>query len=198
MRSYSCTIEEAMAGRAQVHAIACDGAPLSWGDALAALRTDAGFHDYLGSLVAASRFRALRWETPPVTAATLGRPFAFVLVDDPWLDTDPEPGVFGPYFDAVPAATSVLALPNLGGDAQLVVPRGIAPPRVYAHFAAFLRGAPEPQVHALWRCVGETAASLLSARRLWISTAGGGVAWLHVRLENRPKYYAYWPYAGAE
>ncbi|MGI9175867.1 MAG: DUF6940 family protein [Rhodothermales bacterium] len=25
---------------------------------------------------------------------------------------------------------------------------------------------------------------------MWLSTAGGGVSWLHVRLDSRPKYYA--------
>ena len=29
---------------------------------------------------------------------------------------------------------------------------------------------------------------------VWLSTAGGGVAWLHVRLDDRPKYYSYAPY----
>ena len=28
----------------------------------------------------------------------------------------------------------------------------------------------------------------------WLSTAGMGVAWLHVRLDQRPKYYAHRPY----
>jgi hypothetical protein len=52
-------------------------------------------------------------------------------------------------------------------------------------------------VHALWQCVAETALARLSAAPLWISTAGGGVAWLHVRVEGAPKYYAYRPYATA-
>jgi len=37
----------------------------------------------------------------------------------------------------------------------------------------------------------------LGERRLWISTAGGGVAWLHVRLDSSPKYYGFRPYAVA-
>ncbi len=31
-------------------------------------------------------------------------------------------------------------------------------------------------------------------RPTWLSTAGHGVAWLHVRLDTRPKYYRYTPY----
>ena len=29
---------------------------------------------------------------------------------------------------------------------------------------------------------------------IWLSTAGMGVPWLHVRLDSRPKYYAFGPY----
>jgi hypothetical protein len=29
---------------------------------------------------------------------------------------------------------------------------------------------------------------------VWLSTAGAGVAWLHVRLDDRPKYYGHGPY----
>lgn len=29
---------------------------------------------------------------------------------------------------------------------------------------------------------------------IWLNTAGGGVAWLHIRLDHRPKYYRYLPY----
>lgn len=34
----------------------------------------------------------------------------------------------------------------------------------------------------------------VGTRPVWLSTAGAGVAWLHVRLDDRPKYYSYRPY----
>ena len=34
----------------------------------------------------------------------------------------------------------------------------------------------------------------LSEKPLWLSTAGGGVAWLHLRIDSRPKYYSHRPY----
>ena len=43
-----------------------------------------------------------------------------------------------------------------------------------------------PSVHAMDSRVG--------ARPIWLSTAGHGVAWLHVRLDSRPKYYLHAPY----
>ena len=83
------------------------------------------------------------------------------------------------------------------GDATLVVPSPRGPDAAYGHLAAFVRGASEAQNHALWEAVGEAVEERLNQRPLWLSTAGGGVSWLHVRLDARPKYYAYRPYAEA-
>jgi hypothetical protein len=45
-----------------------------------------------------------------------------------------------------------------------------------------------PETHFIW-----------GNRRkpVWLSTAGAGVSWLHVRLDDRPKYYGYRPYQEA-
>ncbi len=40
----------------------------------------------------------------------------------------------------------------------------------------------------------EYVLGMISDRPIWLSTAGGGVAWLHVRLDSTPKYYGYAPY----
>jgi hypothetical protein len=37
-------------------------------------------------------------------------------------------------------------------------------------------------------------AARVSTTPVWLSTAGAGVAWLHVRLDDRPKYYSHRPY----
>ena len=37
-------------------------------------------------------------------------------------------------------------------------------------------------------------AARIDAHPVWLSTAGHGVAWLHVRLDSQPKYYRYRPY----
>ena len=88
----------------------------------------------------------------------------------------------------------VVTFANLGGDAILVVPCPIAAPSCYAHLADFVRLAPETQRDALWQAVGEAMARRIGTEPVWLSTAGAAVAWLHVRLDNRPKYYAHTPY----
>ena len=70
-------------------------------------------------------------------------------------------------------------------------------PACYAHLAAFVRGAPEWQQQSLWRRVGEAAAARVGVKPVWLSTAGAGVAWVHVRLDDRPKYYGYDAYRRA-
>jgi hypothetical protein len=171
------------------------GNPLSYEHALDLLEQDEVFREYLTSLLAGSDYSAFRWETPPISQSKVGRAFEFVLVSDPYLGTKPEPDVFSPYFAATEEDVTVLPVPNLGRTATMIVPKQLAALDAYGHMAAFVRKAPRPQVHALWQCVAHTAKANLSSQPTWISTAGGGVSWLHVRIEHSPKYYAYRRYA---
>ncbi|MEJ2577044.1 MAG: hypothetical protein P8106_10325, partial [Gammaproteobacteria bacterium] len=68
----------------------------------------------------------------------------------------------------------------------------------YPHLAVFLRNAPKDQVRALWLRTAEEMLRHVGDRPTWLSTAGGGVAWLHVRLDRRPKYYSHTPYRLAQ
>lgn len=155
------------------------------------------FRVFFDDLLRAAPFEALRWETPPLTAAGARRAFEFVLLDAPDLLGPPDREAFAEHFpecgSAAPA-DAVVDFGNLGGDAHLVVPCPSGADDDYAHLAAFLRSAPAAQRHALWRAVGAATRRRLGARPLWLSTAGGGVAWLHVRIDARPKYYTHAPY----
>ncbi len=181
-------------GRTQQVALSVHGRAMSFAEALASLQSEARFRDYLTGLLASAPFLAFRWETPPVSESTLTRPFEFVTIDDPRLERAPDPAAFAEYFTAADAP-DVVATNNASSTAMLVVPRAIAPLVSYTHLARFVRSAPAAQIHSFWTCVAVTASRRLSARRQWISTAGAGVAWLHVRLDDAPKYYAYRPYA---
>ena len=77
---------------------------------------------------------------------------------------------------------------NLGGDAHLVVPCPIQG-KAYPHLAAFVRQAPETQIHSFWAMLGKTYSSTLGEEPKWLNTAGLGVYWLHVRIDSHPKYY---------
>lgn len=142
--------------------------------------------------LAAAPFTAFRWETPGVAFESRARPTQFVLVNSPGLVVRPSAAAFDNQLRA--AAGDVTTFPNLGGDAVLVVPQPRGPGAAYGHLGAFTRGAPAAQRDELWRAVGVAVAARIGPAPLWLSTAGAGVPWLHVRLDDRPKYYAHGPY----
>lgn len=170
------------------------GAPLLYSEVLRLWQDNAEFRTMFTDLFSHARFSAFRWETPPITASTAARPFEFVLLDSPGLDGTPDPGPFASQFASKGLGDGVDVFLNLGKDAILVVPRPIAAHDAYGHLAAFVRKAPEAQRHALWKSVGKAMVGHLGRDPVWLSTAGYGVSWLHVRLDARPKYYGYAPY----
>ncbi len=172
--------------------VVLDSNPTSFADALRYLRDDPEFRSFFIASLAGAPFKSFRWETPPITLKTANRPFEFVLVDSPELDVAADESAFARYFRDM--TRSVVHFPNLGGDAILVVPSPVGPAKAYAHSGSFVRNAPESQIHELWTLVGEVALLRLSAKPVWISTAGAGVPWLHVRIDDRPKYYRHRPY----
>ena len=167
--------------------------PVKFSELLCGWQDDPAFRAFFITLLADSPFSAFRCETPPITRASAGRPFEFVLLDSPELASQSDPATFAEHF-ADHAENDVLSFPNLNNDAILVVPRPVGPFSAYGHLAAFVREAPEAQKHALWSQVGESMERRIGAAPVWLSTAGAGVPWLHVRLDQRPKYYGHAPY----
>lgn len=138
-------------------------------------------------------FVAYKWETPPITMKNVQRPFECVFLDTPYLDRTPDPHAFADQFPhAVP--DTILQFQNLGGDATMLVPYPSDLTANYCHLASFIRYAPLVFQDELWQKVGTAVQQQLTPSPLWLSTAGGGVPWLHVRLDQRPKYYGYQPY----
>ena len=183
------SVRQEQRGRALHFVLHRDAEFLAFSDVIHLWEVDAVFRVYFNALLAGSPFEAFRWETPPITSVTAGRPFEFALLDAPELLRTPDRESFAEHFET--AADDVVSFANLSGDAILVVPKPIAPATAYGHIAAFVRQAPEAQRHALWKRVGESMRQRLGKRPVWLSTAGAGVSWLHVRLDVLPKYYGY-------
>ncbi len=182
-------------GRVRQVTILCDGELVSYAEVIDRWQCDGNFRDFFIGLLAEAPYDAYLWETPPITRMTLPRTFEFVLVES--LDLarlSPDPVAFAQHFEAADIETGIVSFWNLGGDARLVAPSPRDSLTTYPHLAAFARAAPVPQQHAFWRAVGTNVADSLSDRPLWLSTCGLGVAWLHVRLDTRPKYYTFQPY----
>lgn len=181
--------EELSAGALRFRA-SLEGKTVTFADAIIAWQTDAEFRSLFNATLAEAPFSAFRWETPGVTTST-ARPFEFVLLDEPSLARRVDAEAFAEHFRT---EDDVVAFANLRGDATLIVPCPIADHSAYGHLAAFVRGAPGSQHDALWALVGEAMSVRIGTRPVWLSTAGAGVSWLHVRLDDRPKYYGHGPY----
>ena len=176
--------------RVQKFAVLHDDAPVPYADILTLWCNNAEFRSFFSALLAASPFTAFRWETPPLTSTNTDRNFEFVLLHSTALERSVDPTSFAGHFDD----TDVVTFPNLGGDAALVVPCPVVEDSIYGHLASFIRHAPETQVQHLWQTVGVAMQERLCDRPVWLSTAGMGIPWLHVRLDSQPKYYGYAPF----
>lgn len=146
--------------------------------------------------IASAPFDAVRFETPPVTEATREQPFEFVLLSCPGLARRESSTAFQSHFDAEQnAGRAVIAFPNLGRNATMIVPQPAPDPGVnHCHLMSFLRTADQDAAMMLWQVAGNELKQRINVRPVWLNTAGGGVAWLHLRLDDRPKYYRYQPF----
>ncbi|MEM1154667.1 MAG: hypothetical protein AAGI44_11035 [Pseudomonadota bacterium] len=164
---------------------------LGFSDFIQALAREAGFRDEFMNALRALPFTAFRWETPPLIAERDDRLFECIVHDSPDLDGPADPSEFSAYFKSNADAVSFL---NLGGDALLIAPCPQSSSTNYAHLAAFQRSASLQQQHGFWIAVAKAVQGRIGSRPLWLNTAGGGVDWLHVRLDDSPKYYRYAPW----
>ena len=182
--------EEAPVSGVNRYRLRRNGLALTRGDAIALWRgDDDAFRCFFIRLLRDSAFECFRFETPPLTPGSADQPFQFVLARSPEIDMAADERDFRNHFDT--RSEDVVVFDNLGGDAVLVVPRPLPGVPGYAHLAGFLKYAPPGQQQRLWRTVGETLHDLLGDSPLWLNTAGGGVPWLHVRIDTRPKYYVF-------
>jgi hypothetical protein len=171
-----------------------DGAtPLTVCEVIDRWQTDEPFVTAWCRLLAESPFTAYRWETPASYPAAWHQAFECVLLDAPHLQVRADRQTFAEHFPRADA-TGIVSYASLGGDTVLISPAPLDSAASYPHLAAFLRTAPIAQQLGLWRHIGQQMAALTTQQPRWLSTAGGGVAWLHVRIDPRPKYYGYAPY----
>ena len=121
---WSANIEELHTRCGLRYSVTHDSRPATFAEAVQAWQTDLGFREHFNTLLAGAPYSAFRWETPPITAATLTRPFEFVVLNDPGLARQPDPCAFAEYFAG--ARNNVAVFRNLGKDAIMIVPCPVA------------------------------------------------------------------------
>lgn len=160
-----------------------------------------------------SPYAAFYFETRPVTAAQWNaKTFEFVLVDAPELHefatARPDATAFAEHFASCKDGAACV-FTNLGKDATLIAPKpsvksdepssttitkSIQKNSHKGHLATFCRSADNEIVMETWKLALQTYVEQVkkqATRSLWFSTSGMGIAWLHFRLDQRPKYYTY-------
>lgn len=170
-----------------------DGQSLSFNQVLQSWKGSKVFRNFWIELLAAIPFTAFRWEMPAITSEQLDDDFECVLLNDESLH---RPANCAPFVDhfITSTTTEVLSFSNLGSDAYLIVPRPGVAQDSCAHLAIFSRQAMQSKQHALWEAVGVAMQERVGVNPIWLNTAGDGVAWLHIRLDDSPKYYGHAPY----
>ena len=181
-----------------------DRTPVSFRQAVDLWANEAGgamFRLFTSLTLASSTFPAFRWETPSVNKATEGCDFEFVIIDAPELQRKENSASFSDPFQQHKARDPKqvqATFPNIGGNAVLVAPLPANTAGVnHCHLGSYLRTADQADCDALWIAVGRAMQARINERHVWLNTAGGGVAWLHVRLDDRPKYYHHAEYKDA-
>lgn len=166
-----------------------DGTPINFETFINNLIHKPAFRSFYNTILANSEFEGFFWEHPSISAADVDQVYEFVLIKNrSAYRMKAEPDTFAEYFDK---DKQVVDFPNLRGDAHLIVPTPETESKYYNHLGHFVRHASPEQQDAFWQRVGEVYQESIQQDKRWLSTAGMGVYWLHVRVDTRPKYYRY-------
>jgi hypothetical protein len=165
-----------------------DDKPLAHKEFLELLSENKPFIKWYNQFLASTNFDAFFWENMPVTTNNLDEIYECTLVKSATLaHVSPDQSTFDSYFERDKNAVS---FPNLGGDAQLVVPCPVSSDStLYTQIGSFVRQAPDNQITDFWRMVGKEMLDSIQNQPRWLSTSGLVVYWLHARIDSVPKYY---------
>lgn len=168
---------------------------MSFRETFELMATQTDFQRFLSRLLRESGFSSYILEMSPFRELDLDSLFEFVLLPIPLASGEPDRKVYEEYF-SWPKAKSrgVVSFPNLGRNALLVVPAPAHESSDYKDLGSFMATAPAEQQDALWGELGVQILKHVSERAIWVSVAGGGIPWLHFRIDEIPKYYRYAPY----
>lgn len=164
-----------------------NGDPISNQNFLELLSNSQPFRKFYNKFLADSDYDAFFWENRPITNQNLEVDYECNIINSDFLaGRSPDSHTFRQYFDS---NKKVVTFPNLGNDAQLIVPCPRKEDKCYTHIGSFVREADEGQIDNFWEITGLETLQAVNSKPKWLSTSGLGVFWLHVRIDTIPKYY---------
>ncbi len=144
---------------------------------------------------------AIFWECPPARFDTFDTQLfeVVIITSNELASRSVDPIVFADKIADISRSTSsgVVRFRNPGRDATLVVPCSPVEdlsqaPSYMAHLASFIKNASSEHAVNLWAEVGKAyieAVRESGNEWIWLSTSGLAEPWLHVRIDQEPKYY---------
>jgi hypothetical protein len=168
-----------------------NGIWVSFDEVFGLLENNEEFRTQLVDVLKSTKAQAFNIECKPVNIENVNQAFEFVIVPCPELLVKPaNSSSFEKYFEP---GEHTAVFENLGGDAVLISP---APSNAkdYGHLRPFLESASKEQINDFLIALGEIAAANLGNDNIYINTSGLGVQWLHLRIDDLPKYYRFKPY----
>lgn len=164
-----------------------EDSPISNRDFLGLLSDSKSFREFYNEYLAATDYDAFFWENKPMTNETLNENYECNIINSNFLAArSPDAQTFSRYFDE---NKTVVTFPNLGNDAELIVPCPKKENFCYTHIGSFVRRAGNNQIDDFWRITGRETLRSINSKPKWLSTSGLGVFWLHARIDTVPKYY---------
>ena len=146
------------------------------------------FNNYMKEVT--KKYNTVFWECVPISYNELNKVFQFVILDAPSLSNIRQDNItFSEYFQA--NNSMAVQFLSKGGDSWLVSPRYVSG-KDFSSLSRFINNASESYIMCFWCCVANTLKSKLlsnKSKKFWLSTSGLGVNYLHVRIDERPKYY---------
>ena len=151
---------------------------------------------------ATDNLSAYFWECVPVSQKLINKKFEFVVTKSEELNNITlDSGPFAKHLaDIAIAGTWVGSFPNKGKDAVLIIPSAKKDYKKniidYKNISQFTKNASQEQKQKFWQEVANRLSRELEKNEApkWLSTHGLGVPYLHVRIDNRPKYYHFEEY----
>ncbi|CAG8627655.1 11294_t:CDS:1 [Racocetra persica] len=140
---------------------------------------------------ATDKLSAYFWECPPVSKETTIKPFEFVVTKSATLSYIEQD--YSSFKNKITECQNkdVCSFINLGKDATLIVPMPCHD-LDYKNLSNFTKNAPKKQQIKFWQEVAtKLTESLDIGTPIWLSTNGLGVHYLHIRIDNNPKYYSW-------
>ncbi|MFY0674445.1 MAG: hypothetical protein JXQ87_13675 [Bacteroidia bacterium] len=165
---------------------------VSFDEVFGLLENNSDFKKQLVDFLSSIEFSAYNIECKPVNIENVNQAFEIVIVPcQELLTKTPDASAFKEHFNDE-ELTAIFE--NLSGDAVLISPRPSAQSLNFGHLKAFIENANKEQINDLLTALGEIAAANLGNDDIYINTSGLGVPWLHLRIDDAPKYYQFKAY----